>query len=185
MRLRAQSCFAVAVGWGIAACALLPRAPTGLPGRTAVEFQDPRFDGQYLRGRLLIGAVSGEIAVPEKVEAHTTVIVDDLVECGTNRRLGLIHLCPVALKEPLPTRALHEGHWYGADIELEVRDRSQLSEILPECVEVKLTYVPPFWPPAEPQPERFSVRVSPSILVPDGGTAEDSGSPSLDTDGGH
>lgn len=151
-----------------------------------VEFQDPIFDGVWLHGRLLIGARDGELVVPDKLDAYNApVIVESLVDCGTRERFSFLVLDPIIHTGPEPTRTLPEGHWYGADLTLEVRSEKQLVEVLPECVEIKLAYLPPFdWPgPVNPS-IRFWVRVSPSTPTPDGGTAMDGGAPPPPTDGG-
>jgi hypothetical protein len=135
-----------------------------------VELQQPVFDGEILQGRFLIGARGGEVVVPADLAAHAWVIVEDLIECGTDRSFSISFLDPILVNGQEPTRILAPDHWYGADFRIEVRHPKQRVEVLPACVEVKLAYLPPpSWPLKLSPPVRFSVQVSPSQPSGDGG----------------
>ena len=66
------------------ACAAFRLEPPASPGTPKLEFQDARFDGKDLHGRILVGAVGGPVILDGRLIAHSTVTVENVLDCLTN-----------------------------------------------------------------------------------------------------
>lgn len=117
----------------VAACTGLRFRAISQPGAPKLEFQNARYDGKELHGRLLVGAVGGPVTLDGRLIEHSTVTVEDVFDCATREQVGVM-----ADSFPPPPReseliTITEGYWYGADVDLLVLTE-EVKTSSPDCI---------------------------------------------------
>jgi hypothetical protein len=147
-------------------------------GAPRIEFQNARFDGEYLMGRLLVGAAGGPVTIDARLIRHSTVHVEDVFDCVTHEPLEFL----MADSFTTPPRSselltLTEGHWYGADLDLLVFAEKLNKRPSPDCIEARLVFLAEPTRGEERASAELTVRVARTTptaqaVLPDGGTDE-------------
>lgn len=137
------------IAWGVllalaSACAGFelfskPPVPAGVP---RIEFQNARFDGEHLFGRLLVGAVGGAVTIDARLKAHSTVHIEGVLDCATNQPVYFLQVDGAAT-EPLDRDllTLTEGRWYGRDLGLLVFAKDLAEEPIPQCILARIVFL--------------------------------------------
>src|SRR5690349_6112533 len=125
MRITALVVLTAALPW-LGACARFPLFWTGSagpvdPGRAdagsayaTIELQDIEYDGEAIRGRLLISAVEGMIRVDKRLIESISLSLRSVSDCASGQALYFMRAGVVAppLREE-EILALEPGYWYG------------------------------------------------------------------------
>ena len=152
------------------------RESSGVP---LLEFQNVRFDGTNLTGRVLVGADGGAITVDARLTPHAIVNVEQVADCATGqptRYLLADSFIPPPREADLIT--LLEGHWYGADVSFLIFDETIIGQPSPECLLATVVY----WPPSH-DPDRDVVTPAKVIVRVERTGASESLPPVADGDG--
>ena len=107
------------------------------PGRVRLEFQDVRYDGETLSGRLLIGVEEGRLRLNRQLHPDLQVEVRSPVDCHTGLPVRFIVWdgFPPRLKEHL--LILDKGYWFGRTVDFSLFDE-RLTGAGPECLKAEL-----------------------------------------------
>jgi hypothetical protein len=108
-------------------------------GRASVEWQDGRYDGEQLSGRLLISAQAGSLRLDRRLGARAHVHVNAVSECDSGQPVPFVMadaISPPASKDDL--LILAPGYWYGATVHFRLFSE-HFTGRGPECVEAELT----------------------------------------------
>jgi hypothetical protein len=102
--------------------------------------QNVVYDGEALRGRLLIGAVEGTVRIDRRLIENISVSLKGVSDCASGQELYFIKsgvIAPPRREEDI--LALEPGYWYGKDVRIPLFDQHlQESQGHPECVDVDL-----------------------------------------------
>lgn len=107
--------------------------------RVTLDVQDIRYDGEWLSGRLLIGAESGLVRLDKRLVSRADVHVNSVSVCDSRTPVAFI----VADALPPPPQAenlliLAPGCWYGTTVRFKLFSE-RLTGLGPECIEAQLT----------------------------------------------
>lgn len=100
-----------------------------------VEFVLSSFDGESLKGRVLLGASLDPITLDGRLLEWIDIEVRNVRACDTQKVLSYYHLdidYPAAQKDEIVILRPH--YWYGADIDL-LMFGSRLKQPNPDCFE--------------------------------------------------
>lgn len=116
--------------------------PAVAPGTTKIEFENPRIEGKYLVGRVLVGAVGGPVTLDHRLTPHANVQVVDVMDCVTQAPIDFL-MWDAVTPEPRDTERITvgEGYWYGADLRLLVYDEALIGKPSPDCILAKVVVV--------------------------------------------
>ena len=110
------------------------------PASATMELQNIDYDGESLRGRLLVGALDGTIRLDKRLIENISLSLKGISDCASGQELYFIKAGVIA--PPLQEEeilALKPGYWYGKDIRVSLFDRHLLeSQGRPECIDVEL-----------------------------------------------
>jgi hypothetical protein len=106
-----------------------------------LEWKTHSFDGETLRGRLLISPEKQALNVDQRLIESLDLSVESVVECETGAGLGYVDLDVRA-----PARQSHDvlklapGAWYGKDVNLLLFAEHATGQPLPRCFEAEVVY---------------------------------------------
>lgn len=111
------------------------------PAQAILEFQNPRFDGEVLSGRLLVSVEKGELIVDKRLIVNASVEVESVWGCGSSQPIGFLEVDAF----PEPARedellTLTPGYWYGAETRFFLFDPEFTGTQAPSCIEVAILY---------------------------------------------
>jgi hypothetical protein len=105
-----------------------------------IELQNIDFDGEALRGRLLISTAKGTVRIDKRLIESISLILKGVLDCASGQELSFIKagtIVPPRQEEDI--LALEPGYWYGKDVRIPLFDQHLLaSQGRPECVDVDL-----------------------------------------------
>jgi hypothetical protein len=107
-----------------------------------IELQNIDYDGEDLRGRLLISAVDGTIQIDKRLIENVSLSVRGVSDCASGQELSFIKAGVVAPpRQEEDILALQPGYWYGKDVRVSLFDQHLLeSQGHPECIDVDLVF---------------------------------------------
>jgi hypothetical protein len=145
-----------------------------------MELQNIDYDGEVLRGRLLISAVQGIIRIDKRLIENISLSLKGVSDCASGQELYFIKAGVVAppLREE-EILALEPGYWYGKDVRIPLFDQHLVeSQGRPGCIDVELMLHV-----LEGRGAHLRVRATrpPSSGVDSGASAPDAGTPSTGT----
>jgi hypothetical protein len=148
------------------------RAAAKKPLRGGVtEFTVTSFDGETLKGRVLLGATVEPLVIDGRLVEGIDVELKDIRACGTKdvleHYLFDVDLPPIRSDQIITIRP---GYWYGANVSY-VLFSKQRSKVLPECFEAELVVGSLDGRDAAKLPIRVVRTDKPPALL-DGGTEE-------------
>lgn len=105
-----------------------------------IELQHIDYDGEDLRGRLLIGALDGPIRIDKRLIENISLSLKGISDCASGQELFFIKAGVVAPpRREEDTLILEPGYWYGKDVRVSLFDQHLLeSQGQPECIDVDL-----------------------------------------------
>jgi hypothetical protein len=150
------------------------------PASATMELQNIDYDGEALRGRLLIGAQDGTIRIDKRLIENISLSLKGVSNCASGQELYFIRAGVVAppLREE-EILALKPGYWYGKDVRVSLFDQHLLeTQGRPECIDVDLMLHV-----LEGKSALLRVRamLTPSSGEGSGAPAPDAGTPPADT----
>lgn len=99
------------------------------------EFKVYAFDGESLKGRILIGATGEAYSIDGRLVEEVSVELKNLRACDTHKVLTYYlvdrHVRPA---KPEDSVVIRPGYWYGADMQFFLFDKALTPE-LPDCFE--------------------------------------------------
>ncbi|RYZ16116.1 MAG: hypothetical protein EOO70_05255 [Myxococcaceae bacterium] len=136
--------------------------------RPLMELQSPRYDGNGLSGRVLVGSEEGALILDRRFVESSTLDIVAVLDCATAQPLEFL----VADRFPPPSREedllqLAPGYWFGAEVDFPLFDEQLNGKPGPDCIDVTLTF--------HPKPPTPAVTITARVLrppdVPDAGAA--------------
>jgi hypothetical protein len=145
-------------------------------GHADLELREAHYNGEFLAGTLLIGAIGGNICIDKRLVPGWDVTLDSVSDCSKESMDPVPFMVIHSFSRP-PSDGhvliLEPGYWYGGPINMPLFMSEQpTGKRNPDCVDVSLTLHPLEGPPVD------SVRVRAwrdSRLPPDGGVSPDGG----------
>jgi hypothetical protein len=115
------------------------------PGATVqarVELQEASFDGETLRGRLLVSALEQSIQLDKRLIESIYLTTEFVKECDTGRALSFIIMDVLASR---PTAkdilVLAPGYWFGKDVSIPLFTKElNTHPARPECIEARFAF---------------------------------------------
>ncbi|WP_434384874.1 hypothetical protein [Melittangium boletus] len=108
--------------------------------QATLEWKTLSFDGETLKGRLLIGSTKEALLVDTRIIEPISLALDDVVACDTGRALGYVVMDVMApARQPEHVLKLVPGTWYGKDVSLFLFMDSP-GQVLPQCFRAELVY---------------------------------------------
>jgi hypothetical protein len=102
--------------------------------------QDIRYDGQTLSGRILVGAVKGDIRLDRRLISSASVNVDSVSDCMTGSPVTFLMVDgfpPAPRDEDL--LILKPGYWYGTEVRFPIFSERFMGRAGPDCIEADVS----------------------------------------------
>jgi hypothetical protein len=116
--------------------------PAQAPGQIALEWQEVRYDGWSLSGRLLVGAVGRSLRLDKRLIQTVSIYVRSVSACDSGqpvRFLRMDYFPPRAREKDL--LVLEPGYWYGTRIDFKLFDEQYHGPSGgPECIDAELVF---------------------------------------------
>lgn len=108
--------------------------------RAALEMQDIRYDGQTLSGRIMVGAVRGDIRLDRRLISSASVNVDSVSDCMTGSPVTflLVDGFPPAPRDE-DLLILKPGYWYGTEVRFPLFSERFMGRAGPDCIEADVS----------------------------------------------
>jgi hypothetical protein len=113
----------------------------GAFSRARLEIQDVSYDGEDLRGRLLISPVGNNLRIDKRLIESFDLTVKSVVKCDTGEALPYVImdvLAPALREEDI--LILKPGFWYGKDIRIFLFAEHATKQPGPQCFEAEIAY---------------------------------------------
>ena len=111
-------------------------------GRAELEMHDVHYDGEALSGRLLIGAVGGNLHVDRRLIPNTVIEVDAVSDCTAEYSVP----SGFFLTDSFPSKPRQEdiltlkpGEWYGKKVRFFLFSE-RLGHPGPDCIEARFSF---------------------------------------------
>lgn len=103
-----------------------------------VEFTRISFDGEYLKGRVLVGATMDAFRVDGRLVEWIDIEVRNIRKCANGEALGH-YLFDVLNQPPRPDEivTVRPHFWYGADVDFRLFNQRRAGQV-PDCFEADL-----------------------------------------------
>lgn len=111
---------------------------SGTAPRAHLEFQDVRYDGQSLSGRLLISALESRLRLDKRLITSIALTTESVSECETGKPLPFIEMDVRAARPSAEDILLLEpGYWYGKDVRIPLFTESLQH---PACIDAEFAF---------------------------------------------
>ncbi|WP_224248054.1 hypothetical protein [Hyalangium gracile] len=117
------------------------RTVDGAFKRARLELQEPSYDGESLRGRLLLSPLEAELRIDKRLIESIDLTVDSVVACDTGAALPYVImdvLAPARRDEDI--LLLEPGFWYGKEVRILLFAEHATRQPSPQCVEAEVAY---------------------------------------------
>jgi hypothetical protein len=106
-----------------------------------VEFQDIRYDGKGLSGRLLVSAVEHSLRLDKRLIESTALTTEAVADCATGKPLAVV-VMDVYARRPSEedVLTLQPGYWYGKEISVPLFTDNLHGPAGPECIEAEFAF---------------------------------------------
>ena len=110
------------------------------PAHAELEMQDVRYDGQTLSGRILVGAVGGNLRLDRRLISSAFVNVDSVADCTTGSPVTflLVDGFPPAPRDE-DLLILKPGYWYGTEVRFPLFSERFMGRAGPDCIEADVS----------------------------------------------
>lgn len=108
--------------------------------RAELEMQRIHYDGQTLSGRILVGAVGGELRLDRRFISSTSVNVDSVSDCTTGSPITFLLVDgfpPTPRDEDL--LVLKPGYWYGTEVRFPLFSERFMGRAGPDCIDADVS----------------------------------------------
>ncbi|ATB33588.1 hypothetical protein MEBOL_007086 [Melittangium boletus DSM 14713] len=109
--------------------------------QATLEWKTHSFDGETLRGRLLLSPVKTALRVDKRLIENFSLSVESVVACETGAGLGYVLMDVLApARQTDDVLQLDPGAWYGKDVNLFLFAEHATGQPLPQCFEAEIVY---------------------------------------------